>query len=211
MSFFNKNFFTGLVVGIVLTAVLGFAGIIARGAYLRSTVFSDKAMAARLNPPPLPSTIEPIAEQKEAETPAVPQRALADYNWIVRSLKGEDLNFSSLKGKTVFINFWATWCLPCRVEMTSIQQLYDNLKDTGVVFACISDEDTKTVSDYIKKKGYTFPIYTITGDPPRAFAAEGIPSTFILAPDGTIAFKHVGASNWNDPSVTQFIRGLGDR
>ncbi len=211
MGFFNRNFFVGLVVGIVLTIILGFAALVARVAYLRSTVFSEKAMATRLDPPPLPQPMGATEIEGTTEAPAVPEEALADYDWMAQSLKGEDLDFAYLKGKVVFINFWATWCMPCRVEMTSIQQLYDNLKDSGVVFACISDEDTKTVSNYIKKKGYTFPVYTIKGEPPRAFAAEGVPATFILAPDGTIALKHVGASNWSDPSVAEFILALKER
>ena len=89
-----------------------------------------------------PST---ITEEKREE--------LADYNWKLKGLNTETVDFNSLKEKVVFVNFWATWCPPCVAEMPSIQKLYDDYKDK-VAFVFISNEDWTTIDTFYKDKGY---------------------------------------------------------
>jgi thiol-disulfide isomerase/thioredoxin len=146
--------------------------------------------------------------ESRLETPSFPSTTLADYDWTVKSLAGQDFKMADTKGKVVFLNFWATWCPPCVAEMPTIQQLHEKLKDEGVVLVCISNEEASKVSRFVNEKGFTFPIYTIRGAPPAVFRTRGIPATFILSPDGKIAFRHIGSAKWDDDKSIDFIKGL---
>jgi thiol-disulfide isomerase/thioredoxin len=156
------------------------------------------------------SPLDEEQAQANLEPPLLPPPAaeLADYNWSVTSLDGQELRLADLKGKVIVINFWATWCPPCRAEMPSLQRLHEQTRNQGVVLLCISNETSSQVSTFIKKKGYTVPVYTITGDPPLGFQTRGIPTTFIVSADGKVAFKHIGEAKWDDPSVLAFIDQL---
>jgi len=154
---------------------------------------------------------EPVGERifnGSLEASSSPPTDLADYDWTVQSLDGQDFKMAHTRGKVVFLNFWATWCSPCVAEMASIQRLYEKLKDKGVLFVCISNEDSSKVSRFVKRKGYTFPIYTMRGSPPAVFNTQRVPTTFILSRDGSIALKHIGSANWNDDKSVDLIKGL---
>lgn len=183
----RKQFWRGAAAGFV-------AGILFTigGAFMLATL-SESARTARM---------------AEELTPPVIPLQMADMNWTVRSLDGREFHLADAKGKIVFINFWATWCLPCRAEMSSIQSLYDKVKHEGVVFVCVSKEDSSTVREFLKGKGYSFPIYTLSAERPASFAGKAIPATFIVAPDGRIALRHEGSAKWDGEESLQFIRGL---
>lgn len=192
MKFFNKYFYTGLGIGTALGIILVIGGLAIFGFIMMRSMSDTGKMEEYLSPPPLPID------------------QLAEYDWSVQTPDGQSFDMTSLADKPVFLNFWATWCMPCRVEMPSIQRLYDELKAEGVLFACISQEDAEKVEAFAKEEGYTFPIYTMSEERPEVFESAGIPATFILSPDGRIAFKHVGSAKWDDPSVIDFIRQLGE-
>jgi peroxiredoxin len=92
--------------------------------------------------------------------------------------------------------------------MPSIQSLYDKIKNKDLAFVCISAEDEKTVSKFIREKGYTFPVHLYQGNLPSVYETQGIPATFIISKDGKIAFKHVGSAKWDDPKSIYFIQNL---
>jgi len=142
------------------------------------------------------------------EASPLPPAVLADYDWTIQSLGGQDFKMTNAKGKVVFLNFWATWCSPCVAEMASIQRLYEKLKDKEVVFVCISNEKSSKVSRFVRKNRLSFPIYTMRGSPPTVFNTQRIPATFILSPDGRIAFKHTGSAKWDDDKSIDLIKGL---
>jgi thiol-disulfide isomerase/thioredoxin len=200
MRFFNRDFFIGVGAGIVVTIFVLLLLVLyymvtwwlPGGNIFPSKRTSDKGQ-----------TLE-----SRLEVPSFPSTTLADYDWIVQSLDGQDFKMADVKGKVVFLNFWATWCPPCVAEMPSIQRLHEKLKDEGVVFACISNEEASKVNQFAKEKGVTFPIYTMHGGPPLVFKTRGIPSTFILSPEGKIAYKHTGSAKWDDDKSIDFIRGL---
>lgn len=185
---FSKQFFLGAGAGIVAGILLMIGGIYTLSKLSEPSRTAE--MQKGLKPPPLPSKI------------------LADYNWTVHSLDGREFNMADAKGKVLLVNFWATWCLPCRAEMSSLQRLYDKVKDDGVIFLCVSKEDHATVSQFVREAGYTFPIYTRSPQLPPAFEVESIPTTFIIGPDGNMAFRHVGAAKWDDEGSVNFIRSL---
>ncbi len=147
--------------------------------------------------------------EKYLEAPPFPQEVAVTYDWTIQTLDGQEFNMTETKGNVIFLNFWATWCPPCVGEMPSIQRLYDTLKDKeGVVFVCVSDEESDTVQKFVKEKGYTFPIYTMEGERPEDFQGRGIPTTFILSKDGKIAFRHIGSAKWDDQTSVDFIKKL---
>jgi peroxiredoxin len=105
-------------------------------------------------------------------------RAKADFT--LTDLKGNEWTLSSLKGKVVLVNFWATWCPPCRKEMPDLNTLYNRFKDQGFVILAMSDEERSTVEKYIGEHPVDYPILL---DPDRkanaAYKIEGIPKSFI--------------------------------
>ncbi|MDG4946175.1 TlpA family protein disulfide reductase [Weeksellaceae bacterium KMM 9713] len=119
-----------------------------------------------------------------------------------------DANVQDFHGKVVFVNHWGSWCPPCRMEMPSIQSLYDDYGDK-VEFVMIAMEKRQGAHvPYIEKEGYTFPVYTalspiVTEMKPRAF-----PTTIILDKQGQIRISDVGAKDWNAPQVRELLDEL---
>jgi thiol-disulfide isomerase/thioredoxin len=131
-----------------------------------------------------------------------------DYNWKIYNLNGKEVSLSEFKGKTIFLNFWATWCGPCIAEMPKIQKLYDSLKNENIAFILVSDEDSVTVQKFINDKQFTFPIFLHKKEVPEVFHTVGIPVTFVINKDGAIVFKHLGSAKWDDETSLHFLRGL---
>ena len=123
-------------------------------------------------------------------------------------MDGTAYDAGQLKGRTVFLNYWATWCGPCREEMPSIQRLHAKTRDLGVVFLLVSDEERDTISAYARRNALSVPLFRATGRQPAAYRTDGIPATFILSPDGRIVFSHVGAARWDDERAIAFLKGL---
>jgi cytochrome c biogenesis protein CcmG/thiol:disulfide interchange protein DsbE len=116
------------------------------------------------------------------------------------------------KGKVVLLNVWATWCEPCRVEMPSIEKLYHDFGPQGLAVVAVSVDDAGTeehIRDFAKELGLTF---EILHDPSRTTAANyqitGYPETFIIARDGTIRKKVIGAADWSSAGNRALIREL---
>lgn len=135
---------------------------------------------------------------------------LADFNLNVKDLEGNIIKMSDYKGKVIFLNFWATWCMPCVAELPSINNLYKELKDENIAFLLISNEQLEKVKDYHSKKDYQVPFHTIDneGNIPHTFSTQSIPTTFIINKEGKIIRKSMGAKDWNDPQFIKDIRKL---
>ena len=135
-------------------------------------------------------------------------RTRADYQWTLRDLDDTPVPFDRFKGRTVFLNIWATWCPPCVAELPSIANLADNPRLKDVAFLCVSTDDSpRRVKDFLRDKHWGMTVLRAT-DLPEAFSTEGIPATFLIAPDGRIAASEVGSARWDDPSVVDFLAGL---
>ncbi len=115
-----------------------------------------------------------------------PQFEMTDFN-------GRVLNNSTMLGKVVFVDFWATWCNPCRRELPEFQKFYDLYKNNPrVVFVAAStDAEKQKVLPYIQEMNFTFPV-AFAEDTATKFGVEGIPSLFIIGPSGKIRYKIVG-------------------
>ncbi len=123
---------------------------------------------------------------------------------------GNVINVAQLKGKVVFINFWATWCPPCIAEMPNINKLYqDYAQDKKVVFLMISlDRSFDKAKKFLQQKGFDFDIYRPLSNLPSEFQSRGIPNTFVLGKDGKIAFNHLGMGNYNTDKFRKLLDDL---
>ena len=153
------------------------------------------------------------------EAPAL-EPSLKDGNIISIDFETNALQFADLdskmfsiqdfKGKTLFINYWATWCNPCLAEMPSMADLYERYSSNDdIVFLYLSREELKTIQEYIPKDEslQKIPIYKVVTDD-EFFATTGIPTTFIINSSGDLIVKDVGSAFWNDQSVFNFIDNL---
>ena len=133
---------------------------------------------------------------------------LNSYDFPLKGIyETNDVNLDALKGKVVFINYWATWCPPCRAEMPMIKSLYDDYKDK-VVFLFITSDDKEKVTQFYTKNSYNFPTYNALQTPPNEINTQTLPTTFILDKNGKVAVEEYGASNWNSGSVRKLLDGL---
>ena len=111
------------------------------------------------------------------------------------SLSGNSFSSDELKGKVVLINFWATWCPPCRLELPLLQKnIYDRIKNNNFAVLCISrSEKEDTVKKFIGKFKYTFPVYTDpAGTTYNLFANKYIPRNFVIGKDGKVKWASTG-------------------
>lgn len=137
------------------------------------------------------------------------QQKTVDYNFDLVTLDGKRMNFSELKGKTVFMNIWATWCGPCVAEMPDIYSLYQSIKDENVVFVMLSvDENKDAVSKFLKKKQFKFPVYFLESNLPSVFDHNSIPRTYVVSPQGKVAAQKIGMAHYNSASFKEFLRTL---
>jgi thiol-disulfide isomerase/thioredoxin len=133
-----------------------------------------------------------------------------DYNFLVYDLQGKPVDFQSFKGKTIFLNLWATWCGPCRVEMPSIQELYNKVDTSKVVFVMLSldvEENKDKITRFVADKKYTFPVYRAGDYLPEPIQVTTIPTTFVVSADGMIVSKKVGAANYDTTKFLKFLNG----
>jgi thiol-disulfide isomerase/thioredoxin len=137
---------------------------------------------------------------------------VVDFNWTLRDLDGNEVKFDRFQGKALFVNIWATWCPPCVAEMPSIARLASVEELKGKVeFVCIAtDETINAVRSFLRGKNWPMTILHATALPP-VFLTSGIPATFLIAPDGRLAYMREGSAEWDAPEVVAKLRELAER
>ncbi len=133
-------------------------------------------------------------------------------NFMVMDNSGNTINTSDLKGKVVFMNFWASWCPPCRAEFPSIQKFYERYKDNpGVIFLTVNlDEDPGLGEAYLKKEQFTVPFLVPAGNIPSAYFSGSLPTTVVLDKNGGIRLQHAGMADYSKASFYKEIDALLD-
>lgn len=129
----------------------------------------------------------------------------------VISMGDQLVTLDSLKGKVVLLNFWATWCPPCREEIPSMIRLNKMMAGKPFAMVCVSVDEggKKAVSDFLKNTGYSLPVYIDpTGQAPKVYGLTGVPETFIIDKNGIVAKKVVGPMDWSGAEAVAFIEGL---
>lgn len=134
----------------------------------------------------------------------------AEYQFKLRDIQGDLMNFSDLKGKTVLLNFWATWCPPCIAEMPDLNDLYEKVSEE-VVFVMISrDEDFEKAKKFVEKKEYSFPIYQLASSLPKIYHSQSIPTTFVISPNGKIVSKTTGMAKYDTDDFRKFLEEISE-
>lgn len=126
---------------------------------------------------------------------------------------GEPMTFARYRGQVVLLNVWATWCLPCRVEMPSMQRLHEQFANTDfrVVAVSVDREGPEVVQRFVDELGLTFDVlHDQTTDIQRVFQTTGVPESFMIDRHGVIIKKVIGAAEWDGPVTETLIRRLLD-
>jgi peroxiredoxin len=151
-------------------------------------------------------------QDSNGEVPVAAGEMAADFK--LPSLSGQPVTLSSLRGKVVFLNVWATWCGPCREEMPSMETLYEAFKDRQdfVILAVSQDRKGRVaVQPFVEKNHLHFDILldpdNVVGD---AYNVAGVPETFIIDRKGRIVAHHMGAFDWSQSDVRQALNELLD-
>jgi peroxiredoxin len=128
-----------------------------------------------------------------------------NLNFTLSDLTGKNWTLKDLQGKVVLVNFWATWCPPCRKEMPDLESLYRRFAEQGFVVLAISDEEASKVNPYIKGRSITYPILL---DPGRRvtelFQVDGIPKSFVYDRQGKLVAQSIDMR-----TQQQFLEMLG--
>jgi thiol-disulfide isomerase/thioredoxin len=132
----------------------------------------------------------------------------ASYSFT--SAAGITINTADLKGKVILINFWASWCPPCRAEMPSLIALYQEFKnDEGYVFLFSNEDDDKAKAiKFLENNQYTIPLYSRSGNIPNEIFGGTLPTTIVINKEGKIVLKHEGMADYNNDGFIKQLREL---
>ena len=122
---------------------------------------------------------------------------------MLTDLKDKPINLDQYKGRTVFINFWATWCNPYLREMPLIKRAQDSLSKYGIVFLLASDESSEEIIKFEKNYKYNFNYARVVNL--EELGVQGLPTTYIFNPSGKLAFSETGFRKWDDSTNIEMI------
>ncbi len=135
------------------------------------------------------------------------QPTLDNYNWNLVDALGNTVNLESKRGNVLIINFWATWCPPCVAEMPGFQALYEDYGNR-VDFLFVAEDEADKVDAFLRKKGYTFPVYYSKSKTPDILYSKSIPTTYVINKQGKIVVDEVGAADWNSAKTRALLDKL---
>jgi thiol-disulfide isomerase/thioredoxin len=140
----------------------------------------------------------------------IPKEDLQAIDFTLEDLSSRETSLSSFGGKVVFLNFWATWCGPCRAEIPSMERLYAELKDREfIILAVNSQEPPDQVSAFVRESGMSFPVLLDSaGRVGATYGVRAIPTTYLIDPQGAIRGRMVGTRDWYSPQIISLVKEL---
>lgn len=142
---------------------------------------------------------------------ALPESAAVDSfapDFELKNLDGETLKLSDLRGKIVLINFWATWCEPCKVEMPLFEERYQLAGSDLEILAVNFDESEQEVSQFVDEFNLSFPVLLDPGgEVQNLYRVRGYPTTFVVSEEGIIQYHHIGL--FTEGQLDQYLTRLG--
>jgi len=123
---------------------------------------------------------------------------------------GELHSLASFRGKPVIINFWATWCPPCREEMPSMNRAWDKVKNEGIEMIAVNvGEDEDTIMSFMGEYPIDFRVLLDQdAEVSSAWPIKGLPTTFVLDKEGRLAYRAIGGREWDDDKLLDIVRTL---
>lgn len=141
------------------------------------------------------SDVKTIPEVRDAAETGVEVGKVAP-DFTASGLDGDTIALSDMRGKPVLLNFWATWCPPCREEMPVIQRYFEEAGSAVQILAVnltTNESSPKEVEEFLRREGYTFPVaLDVDGSAAKLYMIRFIPTTFFIDEDGVIRRLHVG-------------------
>ncbi|MFQ5852998.1 MAG: peroxiredoxin family protein [Candidatus Binatia bacterium] len=131
-------------------------------------------------------------------------------DFTLKGLDGSQVTLRDLRGRVVFLNFWATWCPPCRLEMPSMERLYRRLKEKGLLMLAVDmQESEKLVAEFMRDFNLSFPaLLDRDGSVTFLYGVRGIPSTYIIDRAGRVVGRAVGPRDWASQESMQLFQSL---
>lgn len=141
----------------------------------------------------------------QTETNQLPENLVDRIDLV--DLEGKPINIENFKGKTVFLNYWATWCKPCLAEMPDMDRAANELADEDFVFLAASDENIEKIKKFAEKYEYSF---RFVQSKTSVFDLElsALPTTWIINSKGELVFNEVGARKWDSEEELDNLRKL---
>jgi peroxiredoxin len=138
-----------------------------------------------------------------------PEKAVAP-DFTLEDPSGTPVSLRDFRGKIVFVNFWATWCVPCRAEMPAMEHLYQEFRGQGLVLVAVNFKDgAEQVSAFGKELHLTFPLALDgKGAVASAYGVRGLPSTYLIDRDGHLIGQVIGGREWDSEDAKAYVRRL---
>jgi thiol-disulfide isomerase/thioredoxin len=131
-------------------------------------------------------------------------------NFTLSTSDGQQVSLHQYRGKVVFLNFWATWCIPCREEMPALEQLHQTYQSQDLAILSIDlKESADQVKAFFQKHSLSFPaLLDQNGSVFRDYLVSGMPTTYLIGRDGTLLARGVGGRDWTRAEALQLIQEL---
>lgn len=185
----TRDFWKGFVAGAVV--VLLVLALVVAGA-----IWSvKKKMDARVDA--LEKRTGPIESVEDVNLQVPGTYGQIFYDWHLVDEDGAEISFERFEGKTLLVNFWATWCHPCVAEMPDLEALHEAIEDEeelGLVM--ISDEPTSVVREFARERGIRVPLYTVELGVPSPISSRARPAAFVVDCQGRVVWRHEGGAEW---------------
>jgi peroxiredoxin len=145
----------------------------------------------------------------EQNMTAIPGKIMAP-DFALQDTEGKMHRLSDYRGKPVIINFWTTWCPPCREELPSMNRAWHLLEKEGIAMLALNmGEDEDAIFIFSADYPTDFPILMDqSGEVIEQWPVKGLPTTYVIAPDGTIAYRAIGSREWDDKALLDAVRAL---
>ena len=139
-------------------------------------------------------------------------RTMKAQNFTLPNVQGEDVSLNDFKGKFILVNFWSTECIICRAELTTMQDLYDQLENDGrlEIIAIHAGSDIEGVIDQLEINPVTYPMLVDADLQMGHWGVPTLPTTYLVTPDGSFAYRVLGVRIWNAPNMVDFLLHVFD-
>lgn len=139
------------------------------------------------------------------------KRPVPASEFYLRDLNGELVRLDDFRGQVVLLNFWATWCPPCREEMPSMQRLYEAYRERGLEIVAVSVDTASPgeVQAFVDELGLTFPVlHDRDSMVSRLYSNPGVPTSYLIDPEGRLTHKVLGEYDWNGQPARKAVESL---